>query len=113
MKKAFFLVLKYSLIIIACYFAVSSAFSADTNDLEDVYVTPKTEIASLKVDEPSDALPSPCESPTYILNIRSKKFHYPDCASVNDMNEENKKEFFGSRDEAVNEGYIGCRRCDP
>lgn len=49
----------------------------------------------------------------YILNTNTKKFHYPSCSSVDDMSEKNKKEFFGTRDEAVAQGYSPCGRCKP
>ncbi|MBR4857721.1 MAG: DNA/RNA non-specific endonuclease [Clostridia bacterium] len=52
---------------------------------------------------------------TYILNINpsSMKFHYPDCSSVGKMKEENKKEFYGTRDEAIAAGYSPCGNCHP
>lgn len=52
---------------------------------------------------------------TYILNVNpsSMKFHYPDCPSVGKMKEENKKEFFGTREEAIAAGYSPCGNCDP
>ncbi len=49
----------------------------------------------------------------YILNTNTKKFHYPTCSSVNDMKEKNKQEFFGTRDEAIAQGYSPCGRCKP
>lgn len=49
----------------------------------------------------------------YILNTNTKKFHYPSCSSVDDMKEKNEAEFFGSRDEAVAQGYSPCGRCKP
>lgn len=49
----------------------------------------------------------------YILNTNSRKFHYPDCASVGDMKPSNKKEFTGDRDEVLNMGYVPCKRCNP
>ena len=49
----------------------------------------------------------------YILNTNTKKFHYPTCSSVNDMKEKNKQEFFGTRDEAIANGYSPCGRCKP
>jgi competence protein ComEC len=51
--------------------------------------------------------------PTYILNTNSHKFHYPSCSSVDAMKESNKKEFFGTREEARNMGYDPCGRCHP
>lgn len=50
---------------------------------------------------------------TYILNINTKKFHYPSCSSVNDMKEKNKREFTGDRDAIIAQGYVPCRRCNP
>lgn len=54
------------------------------------------------------------ESPKvqYIGNKKSKKFHYTDCASVNDIKEGNKVSLY-SRDEAINMGYSPCGRCKP
>lgn len=37
---------------------------------------------------------------------------YADCSSVEAMNEENKVDFY-SRDEAITDGYVPCKRCDP
>ena len=48
----------------------------------------------------------------YIGNLNTKKFHRFNCASVNDINVINKISF-PSREEAVDEGYKPCGRCDP
>ena len=48
-----------------------------------------------------------------ILNINTHKFHYPDCFSVNSMNESNKEYFSGSRDKIIVRGYTSCGRCKP
>ncbi len=50
---------------------------------------------------------------TYILNTNSHKFHYPYCDSVIDMKEKNKAEFYGTREEAIAQGYEPCGRCNP
>ena len=50
---------------------------------------------------------------TYVLNVKSKRFHYPECRGVRDMKEENKGSFYGSRDEAIAEGYTPCGTCKP
>lgn len=52
-------------------------------------------------------------SSTFILNTNTHKFHYPDCASVDDMAEHNKQEFTGNRDELIAQGYNPCKRCNP
>lgn len=48
----------------------------------------------------------------YIGNINTKKFHRFNCASVNDIKEGNKTSL-ASREEAMDEGYKPCGRCDP
>ncbi len=52
---------------------------------------------------------------TYILNTsRSKrKFHYPDCRAVRQMNDKNKLEFYGTREEVIDMGYTPCGICNP
>ncbi len=52
-------------------------------------------------------------SPTYILNTYRKKFHYPTCASVTQMNPENRQKFYGTREEAIAQGYSPCGNCKP
>lgn len=49
----------------------------------------------------------------YILNVKSRKFHYPSCNGVQSMNENNKEDFYGTRDEAIAAGYEPCGMCDP
>lgn len=49
----------------------------------------------------------------YVINTKSLKFHRADCASVSDMNSANKREFFGTREQLINEGYLPCKACNP
>lgn len=49
----------------------------------------------------------------YILNTNSKKFHYPDCSSVDDMSAKNKQDYAGTREDLINQGYDPCGRCNP
>ena len=55
----------------------------------------------------------PDEKVTYIINTNSGRFHLPECQSVQDMKEKNRKEFFGTREELVDAGYKPCGRCNP
>ena len=47
----------------------------------------------------------------YVLNTRSKKFHLPDCASVDDISESNKEYYEGTQDELLTQGYTACGQC--
>ena len=62
--------------------------------------------------------PEPTENPApagtdYIGNKNTKKFHYPNCSSVNQMKESNKFYYNGTRDEMIDMGYTPCKRCNP
>lgn len=54
---------------------------------------------------------SPVESEiTYIGNINSKKFHKSDCST---LPAEKNRVYFSSRQEALQQGYSPCGKCDP
>ncbi len=50
---------------------------------------------------------------TYILNTGTMRFHDPGCASVEQMKEENKAAFAGTREELLAMGYTPCGQCKP
>lgn len=50
---------------------------------------------------------------SYVVNVNTKKFHYPDCFSVNQMKEKNKVYTVSSREELVRQGYEPCGNCHP
>lgn len=53
------------------------------------------------------------EETEYIINTNTGKFHRPNCDSVTKMKAKNKKEFAGSREELISEGYEPCGNCKP
>ena len=63
-------------------------------------------------DEQAAFVPDETGEAPYIGNRNSKKLHYANCPSVDDMKDKNKVEFY-SRDEAINQGYVPCKRCNP
>lgn len=97
----------------------SSALAADVQ--EAAAAPSQAEAGTRPAQESSQAAQTdaaPVEDSTprtadYILNTNTKKFHYPTCSSVGDMKESNKKYFTGTRDEAVSQGYVPCKRCNP
>ncbi len=50
---------------------------------------------------------------TYILNTNTKKFHKSSCSSVKEIDNQNKKEFHGSRKDLIKENYKPCNKCKP
>lgn len=53
------------------------------------------------------------EEKTYVLNVKSKKFHNPDCEGVLKMSDKNKQEQHTTRDALINDGYSPCGICKP
>ena len=49
----------------------------------------------------------------YVLNINTKKFHKPDCASAKKTNESNKEASNKDREVLISEGYSPCKTCNP
>ena len=50
---------------------------------------------------------------TYVVNINTRKFHYPTCSSVSDMKEKNRQDSTKTREQLVEEGFVPCKRCNP
>ena len=53
------------------------------------------------------------ETGTYALNIRTNRFHRPDCTGLKDMNEKNRVDFAGPRDILLATGFKPCQMCRP
>ena len=49
----------------------------------------------------------------YVINTRSKVFHYPTCDGVKEMSPGNKKEVTATRVELTSQGYTPCGYCEP
>lgn len=77
-------------------------------DVQIDYATGKSSlVGSQEVSE------APDQNATYILNENSKKIHTPDCPSVQDTKPKNRKEYHGSLHDLLDDGYIGCKNCNP
>lgn len=50
---------------------------------------------------------------TYIVNTNSGKFHLESCSGAKRIREENRKEYTGTRQELIEEGYQPCKMCNP
>ena len=53
------------------------------------------------------------EERDYVLNKNTKKFHYPWCSSADDIKKKNRKDFTGTREEVISQGYVPCKRRNP
>lgn len=92
-------------------------FAAELPETEATTTVPATE----KTEPTTEAPPETTEAPTveektekaYILNINSKKIHDPTCESVQKMKPSNKKEYTGTMEELLKQGYVPCKMCKP
>lgn len=73
------------------------------------YATGKSSLAAGS----EEASKAPDQEATYILNENSKKIHTPDCPSVQDTKPKNRKEYYGLLQELLDDGYTGCKNCNP
>lgn len=53
------------------------------------------------------------EGVTYILNTNTMRFHKTDCKGARSIREHNREWFYGTRDEAIDAGYVPCGMCEP
>ena len=72
-----------------------------------------TPIAEDTVSIDTDIAETETKVVTYVLNTSSHVFHDSSCRYVKDIKEKNKKEFFGTREEAIELGYKSCGNCKP
>lgn len=88
----------------------SGGNSAVSQSAADKSGTQQAAIQTESVKETSAPVSTGTE---YILNTNTKKFHYPSCSSVKQMKVSNKKEYTGSRDDLIAQGYDPCKKCNP
>ena len=84
-----------------------TSFSVDIVMTADQAGTP-----SAAEDDGADQIAVQTGSGYYILNTNSKVFHHTWCVSVKRMSERNKKDFYGTRSEAISNGYRSCLNCN-
>jgi len=53
------------------------------------------------------------EEQVYVLNISSKKIHKEGCRYETSMNEANRREYTGSIEDLLDQGYTVCKTCNP
>ena len=49
----------------------------------------------------------------YWASAKENKFHKPDCQGVTDMNQNNRKDYYGEREALIDQGYSPCPVCNP
>ncbi|MDE5576844.1 MAG: hypothetical protein K2J11_05620 [Oscillospiraceae bacterium] len=89
------------IIVSICLASGKSGFSNNNTDNASYTVVSTSETTSAKTKD------------AYIVNVNTGKFHRPDCPSVDQMSEKNKRKYVGGRDDLIADGYEPCKRCEP
>ncbi len=87
----------------------SDATPSVTSKGEATRTSAKTSAASLSSTTSSEE----SAQQDYVLNVKNKKFHKPDCASASDIASANRQDFTGTREELISKGYSPCGQCKP
>ena len=64
-------------------------------------------------EPPAETATGQAEGQHYVLNTRSMKFHLPECSGVATMSESNRRDYTGSRQALLDQGYSPCGTCNP
>ena len=95
-------------------FNIQPGIEIDYSTGDSKIVEPATEAVSDKnIAQREEVQETEKAEIAYVLNTNTHKFHKPNCSSVKDIKEKNRKDFFGTREEAIAAGYVPCKRCHP
>ena len=78
-----------------------------------------TQPSEPEITEPLETEPSATEAPSggdaqdYVLNTNSMKFHYAFCEWAQKISSKNRKDYTGSREDLLEQGYSPCGSCIP
>ena len=103
-------------LILAALFIIWSAErrnAARLIPLEVVHVSLTPLAAATPEETPAPTPGSATREVSYVLNTNTHRFHKPDCSSVQDMKAKNRRDFTGTRDDLLAQGYKPCGRCNP
>lgn len=49
----------------------------------------------------------------YVLNTKTNKIHRPNCSAIKSMKDTNREDFYGTKEELIDQGYTECKTCNP
>lgn len=90
--------------------AGQTASPAPTGQTEEPAAPPQKETAPAVEETPQESAPAATSELTYVLNIKTKKFHRPTCHSLPTTNRQDSSE---SRESIISQGYEPCKKCNP
>lgn len=87
--------------------------TSNTESTSSEEVTTQTQVPLSTPPVQQEAVePAPQVTRTYVGNASTSKFHKSSCSYVDKIKSANYVTF-ASRDEAVNSGYVPCKKCNP
>lgn len=89
-----------------------TALESTTEATAEATTEPATESTNVPITE-STINPTEDSGKDYVVNTSTGKFHYPSCASVNNIAASNRWDYHGTRDKLISMGYVPCKRCCP
>lgn len=84
--------------------------AADTGNDKAADKSAGTEQSTAPAEEVKQPAPQDTQGLTYVLNVKTKKFHIPSCSYLPTSN---RKDSTQSREEIVSQGYEPCKKCNP
>ncbi len=90
--------------------AGQSAAPAASGQTSESAAAPQRETAPAVEEQPQESAPAVTSELTYVLNVKTKKFHRPSCSFLPTANRQDSTE---SRDSIISQGYAPCKKCNP
>lgn len=87
-----------------------NASPAAPGQTSDPAAQPQKETAPAVEETPQDSAAPVTNGLTYVLNVKTKKFHRPTCHSLPTTNRQDSSE---SRESIISQGYEPCKKCNP
>lgn len=80
---------------------------------ESTAPTPTQRPSSAPKPTPKPSPSSTAQAQSYVLNTKTKVFHYASCRHVSSIKDANRKNFTGSRGALISDGFKPCGSCHP
>ncbi len=90
--------------------AGQSTSPASSDQSAETTPKPQKETAPAVEEKPQESAPAATSELTYVLNVKTEKFHRPTCHSLPTTNRQDSSE---SRDSIISQGYEPCKKCNP
>lgn len=103
--------LKYLECLLIVLLLINAPGCSSNNNYSSVKINNLSAEASLKKTQSNKPAKKKEQTElTYVLNTKTKKFHYSNCSYLPTAN---RLDTDDSRSEIIDEGYVPCKKCNP